>query len=319
MSVETLTADAQFYASSVLKDSRKALSDAKDAITNIGYTQVFFNAQPLPTPPASDLDLTPPTLSAVDLTLPAEPSSSPNYQDIGVIDPGLAPALVAIQPTYTPPTKPSQLADFQDTAPTINLSVAFPDPPSSLSTLIDAPLLPVRTEPAVPQVTLPSFGAIAPANTTVAPTGLDLIFQNAYASAAPSTITMVNGYVDAMLAKYNPQYAAQMAAIEAQLTKYLAGGTGLNVAVENAIYERARTKNSAEANRVRDTAYVEAAARGFTIPSGALMSAMQQARQAGADNNAQATREIVVMQAEMEQRNLQFAVTTSTVHIRQCL
>ncbi|MCU9611831.1 hypothetical protein OEK97_28405, partial [Escherichia coli] len=53
------------------------------------------------------------------------------------------------------------------------------------------------------------------------------------------------------------------------------------------------------------------AARGFTLPTGALTSALQQARQAGADNNAQAARDIVVLQAELEQKNLQFAITTS--------
>ena len=124
-------------------------------------------------------------------------------------------------------------------------------------------------------------------------------------------VTMIDGYVDSMLHKYNPEYATQMAAIEAQLTKYLEGGTGLNAAVENAIYERARSKNNAESLRVRDAALSDAAARGFTMPTGALMSAMQLARQSGADNNARAASEIVVMQAEMEQKNLQFAVTTS--------
>ena len=159
---------------------------------------------------------------------------------------------------------------------------------------------------------LPAFTAVTPTDTTVAPTNLDTTFGNAYSGAAPSMVTMVNGYVDAMLTQRNPQYNAQMAAIEAQLTKYLAGGTGLNAAVENAIYARAQSKNDAEARRVRDAAYAEAASRGFTLPSGALMSAMQTARQAGADNNAKAATEITVLQAEMEQKNLQFAVTTST-------
>ena len=62
---------------------------------------------------------------------------------------------------------------------------------------------------------------------------------------------------------------------------------------------------------MRDQAFADAAARGFTIPNGAMLAASQQARQAAADNNAAAAREIVVMQAEMEQKNLQFDVTTS--------
>ena len=117
--------------------------------------------------------------------------------------------------------------------------------------------------------------------------------------------------MDAELAKSNPQFHSQMAAIEAQLTKYLAGGTGPNAAVEDAIYSRARGKNDAESRRTQDAAWGSAADRGFTLPDGALYSALQVARQGGADNNARQANEIVVMQAEMEQKNLQFAVTQS--------
>jgi len=42
-----------------------------------------------------------------------------------------------------------------------------------------------------------------------------------------------------------------------------------------------------------------------------VVAGLRLSRQAAADNNAAASREIVVMQAEMEQKNLQFAVTTS--------
>jgi hypothetical protein len=151
-----------------------------------------------------------------------------------------------------------------------------------------------------------------------APTDHKEQFQAAYQGAAPSFIAMLDGQVDAMLAKFNPRYAEQMGRIETQLATYLQGGTGLAPAVENAIYERARSKSSAEIRRVSDAAYSEAAARGFTLPTGALMASLQTARQAGSDNNAAAAREIVVIQAEMEQKNLQFAVSTSA-NLRQTM
>ncbi len=163
-----------------------------------------------------------------------------------------------------------------------------------------------------PEYSVPDFTVQAPQFTKAEPTDLDKTSWAAYREASSEFITVINGYVDSQLAKYNPQYHIQMAAIEAQLTKYLQGGTGLKPEVEDAIYSRSRSKNDAEARRVRDQALNDAATRGFTLPTGALMSAMQQARQAGADNNNKAATEIVVMQAEMEQKNLQFAVTTST-------
>jgi hypothetical protein len=135
--------------------------------------------------------------------------------------------------------------------------------------------------------------------------------ETGYRSASPLMIRTLESEMDLQLAKINPQYATQLAGIEAQLAKYMNGGTGLNHAVENAIYERSKSKVNAETIRVQGDALKAAARRGFTLPDGALMSAMQQARQAGADNNAKASVEIAVMQAEIEQKNLQFAVSTS--------
>lgn len=124
-------------------------------------------------------------------------------------------------------------------------------------------------------------------------------------------VSALQGHMDAMLATYNPLYHTQMARIEAQLQTYLDGGTGLNAEVETAIYERSRSRQSAEARRAADAAWEETASRGFTVPGGAVLASLRRSRQAAADNNAAASREIVVMQAEMEQKNLQFAVSTS--------
>lgn len=313
MTVASLITEAQTRTTQLTDNAQTALDSAISAVENMGYSITTFSGASLPSSPASQISLVPPTLVPVTLNLPSEPGAAPIYQDISAITLDAAPVLTAAEPAITMPTDPSQLAQFSGSAPSITTSFVFPNPPSELTNpLIAAPTLTEREEPTAPQVMLPVFGAVAPTDNTVAPTNLDTTFANAYASAAPSTITMVNGYVDAMLAQRNPQYATQMAAIEAQLTRYLAGGTGLNAAVENAIYARAQSKNDAEARRVRDAAYAEAAKRGFTLPSGALMSAQQTARQAGADNNAKAATEITVLQAEMEQKNLQFAVTTST-------
>lgn len=313
MSVATLISEAQGRTTLLTNQAQTALNSAVSAVENMGYSITTFSGATLPAAPAAQISLTTPTLPAVTLNLPGEPGPAPNYQDISAIEPGDVPTLGATVPEITLPTDPSQLAAFSGSAPSITTSFVFPNPPSELTNpLIAAPTLATHVEPTAPQVMLPAFTAVAPTDTTVAPTNLDTTFGNAYSGAAPSMVTMVNGYVDAMLTQRNPQYNAQMAAIEAQLTKYLAGGTGLNAAVENAIYARAQSKNDAEARRVRDAAYAEAASRGFTLPSGALMSAMQTARQAGADNNAKAATEITVLQAEMEQKNLQFAVTTST-------
>jgi hypothetical protein len=312
MTVETLIGDARVYAAELTAKAESAMGDAIALAGAVGYSIPNYAIATMPTLPAASIDTTLPTLMDATMEVPPEPGAAMVFQDIPAINAGVAPTMTATLPTITLPTDPSQLATFTGTAPAINTSFVFPDPPSELmNPTFTAPTLPDRVAPDAPQILLPSFTAVAPVDSTVAPTNLDTVFGNSYASAAPGMQAAISGYVDSMLAKYNPQYATQMAAIEAQLTKYLQGGTGLNAAAENAIYERSKGKANAEALRVRDQAINDAAARGFTLPNGALLSAIQQARQGGADNNARAAAEIVAMQAEMEQKNLQFAVTTS--------
>lgn len=309
---EQLIADARAYAATVVDDARDALDDAMNMVRDIGYAYPNYNDVTLPDEPVQSLDLTPPTLVDVTLDLPAEPENTLVFQDISEIEPGTAPEFTETAPTITLPTQPNQLAAFQGVAPTINTDIEFPDPPDELlNPLIPAPVLADRDEPTAPQVLLPVFEGVMPEDTTEAPTNLDATFADAYRDMAPSTVAMLDGYVDAMLAKFNPQFHTQMAALEAKLTTYLEGGTALSPEVETAIYERARDKTMAEARRVQDAARQDAADRGFTLPPGALSAALQGARQAAADNNARAAQDIAIKQAELEQQNVQFAITTS--------
>lgn len=317
--IDTLISDARSYVASTIEDADLALYNAQLAAMQVGYDDPEFTPVTLPDTPPSAIDYTLPTFDTITLELPSEPTDTLLFQDISDIELGTVPTLTAVAPTITLPNTPNQLPDFTQVAPTINTSFAFPEPPSELTNpLITEPTLTERTEPTKPQVLLPGFTAVAPTDTTTAPDDLEGDFDAAYRNAAPSTIAMVDGYVDAMMAKYNPRYAEQMAAIETQLATYMAGGTGLNTAVENQIYERARDKNNSEANRQQAALWADAAARGHTRPPGSLLAASQKARQDAADLNAAAAREIVVMQAEMEQKNLQFAVTQSA-NLRQTM
>ena len=319
MPVANLITSAQGYAGTVTTQASSALNAATSLVSAIGYIQPNFTPVTLPKAPPATLGLTVPVLADVALDLPAEPSATLTFQDISAIEAGAAPVLLASLPTLTMPTEPAQLAAFLQAAPGLNTAIVFPEPPSVLmNPMIEAPVLPERVSPVAPQVSLPVFGALVPVDNSVAPDDLEGSFRAAYRDAAPNTIAMLNGYVDAQLAKYNPRYHEQMAAIEAQLTVYLAGGTGLKPAVEDAIYSRARERNDEEAQRMRNAAYADAAQRGFTIPDGALMAAVARARQAGANNNLKASSDIVVMQAELEQKNLQFAVTQSA-NLRQTM
>jgi len=306
----TLITEARSYAATMLADADAAVSSAISAVESVGAPMLSYSWAALPAQPTVLAAMVPPTLAGVTLDLPTQPTGSLVFQDIPAITTGASPEFTAVPPTPGSFSTPSQLAAFQATLPSIDLSASFPSAPSLI--VPEAPTMMDYVIPTAPTTVMPSFNGAKPADIGNAPSNLDTALNTAYHTAAPEFITMVNGYVDAELTKLNPEFHSQMGKIEAQISTYLAGGTGLNAAVEDAIYSRARSKNDAEARRVRDQSLNDAAARGFTMPTGAMLSSTQQARQAGADNNAKAAAEIVVMQAEMEQKNLQFAVTTST-------
>ncbi len=288
-----------------------ALAAAQGAVASVGFNEVTWTPIVNPLPPETDELPTLPNLEAAVLNLPNAPGNAPTLQDIGSINIGALPSNQAEKPTFNFGNTPSGLPDAP-IKPEVNTDFIFPTVPSALSN--DVPLLAefaTHVVPFKPELTIPTFSATDPTAPDAPPRDGELIMSRNYSSMSLVMAQNVEGYVTDYITRHSPNYFTQMTAIEAQLAKYLQGGTGLKPEVEDAIYSRARGKNDAEARRVRDQAMNDAAARGFTLPTGALMSAMQQARQAGADNNAKAASEIVVMQAEMEQKNLQFAVTTT--------
>lgn len=312
MTVETITADSQKYASGVMTQAGAALTAAAAAVQNVGWTGFFYNPPPGPAAPTLPDQLALPTFADIGLDLPAEPGDTLALQDISAIQLGTVPTFDTTAPTISLPNLPAALPGFTAVLPAINTNLAFPDVPAALANpVVDAPNIVERTAPVKPTVTLPGFEGIVPTDEPAAPTDLRGTFESAKAIERTATLAVMDAQVDAWLAKFNPQLTTQMAVIEAQLTAYLAGGTGMSAVVENAIYERSRSKQSAETRRTRDAAARDAAKRGHTLPPGVLVTLDLQARQAGADNLAASAREIVVQAAEWEQKNLQFAVDRS--------
>ena len=224
---------------------------------------------------------------------------------------GEAPENTAVKPTFEKPQVPSALAEFSADLPSLG-DITVPPAPSALSSLdITPPELTQITVPVVPKVVLPEFMATAPDLNIQAPSDYAERFASDYAGMSVSMRGALNAEVDAQLAKMNPEYHAQMAKLEDKLSRFMEGGTALPVAVEQALFNRARDKTNGEYLKTRDTIFKEGAKRGFTIPAGAQFSALAQARQAAGDNNARAAMDIAVKQAELEQQNIQFAVTQS--------
>lgn len=247
-------------------------------------------------------------------------------------DPGDFPALLPM-PGYTTPTDadrtllgsqpaqenfptPNEAPTLQAVLPDI-ARIEVPDEPPALSDIvIEMPTLSDVVAPVMPKVALPAFDTVTPDTTLDDPGNLAEQFRLDFADQGNALRAGLEGAIDAQLAKINPRFAEQMAALEERLAKMVGGGTALPADVESAIWARAADRTNADYLRLRDTAYAEGAGRGFTMPSGAVFSAVTQARQAMADANARAALEIAIKQAELEQQNIQFALAQSA-NLRQ--
>lgn len=312
--VDEILNNAKTYADRLQREATQSVTNTLSGMTHPDTVIPQVTLVDRPKITASDYhipDISVPTFEPPD---PGAylPQDADAFREISEIDLKALPEFSAEKPTITMPYKPSALDAFTLTPPSINTNFTLPNDPNIRITT--APNIVERKQPAKPSITLPSFSGAIPSAADI-PQGLDpntveaatRRIGNQYMADAVSNITpRAAAYVEEIA----PGITAVLGTSDAQLATYLRGGTGLAPAVENAIYERSRSKVDAESERVRSTILSDMANRGFTLPNGALSSAIVAARQAAADNNARAASEITVMQAEMEQKNLQFAVTT---------
>lgn len=310
MDPAALIADARNYSAQTLTQAQSALTSASSQISAIGYLvpnpqEVLVNdlQDPDPLPSAPYVDSVGPDVSTT-------PPDAPDYEGIDWnLRDAAEPRLDARRPTLSTPSRPSSLAGFGQSAPTITTDAQFPDAPEFIEP--PAPTLRERAEPTKPQINLPEFNGQMPQAPGAPPDDMPEQLEALHLRAHPRMAAVIDAQADAYMDSINPEFRPALAAAEAQLAKYLEGGTALKPAVEDAIYERARDKAAAEYERTHSAAWAVAAARGFTMPDSTATAAMLYSRQGLADNMARTGVEIAVKQAEMEQENLKFAVTTS--------
>jgi hypothetical protein len=88
----------------------------------------------------------------------------------------------------------------------------------------------------------------------------------------------------------------------------LNGGAGIPPAVEQQIWDRARSRELELANQNVDNATNEWAARGFALPPGALINRVQQAQQDYIDKAATVSRDTAIKNIEIQVENVRFAI-----------
>lgn len=86
------------------------------------------------------------------------------------------------------------------------------------------------------------------------------------------------------------------------------GGTGIAPAVEDQIWQRGRDRVIADSARVESQTLNEFAARGLTLPAGAMASRLQEVRFGQLLKTQELSRDVAIKQADIEVDNLRFAV-----------
>lgn len=214
------------------------------------------------------------------LTLPALPAE-PTLDTVAPLDAGTAPEFSAtpadVDLSIAPPAPFSQDLPLEPALNTITLPDAV-----TLATP-DAPDLVGINLPSVPALNLPIFSATVPDAPLAPDVGSFSFAETTYTSELLTSLrTILKTWVDG-------------------------AATGIAAAVEQAIWNRARERESLNASRKVREVSREFARRGFSKPQGALSVALNDALQELQHRDAELSRDVAIKQADLEQSNRRFA------------
>lgn len=259
------------------------------ALETIGYLQgINFspNAGPIPEPPRLDSTVT------VDLDLPlisptsfgALTSNLPDRPELDVVGDLSLPEIPDFTPSITSfnlPNAPAWSAPGEEPAPPELDTVLLPAEPDT--TLPEVPTLEELNIPVFGGLALPTFDDTEP---TFEGTALPGILQWA-----------------------EPVYESEI--LDEVLTKIRllwSGGSGLPAAVEQAMVERAMSREDEIANREIDAVSEEFSARGYTMPSGVQAARVDELRQNLALKKLDLNRTLTIEFAKWQIENVRIAI-----------
>lgn len=253
--------------------------------------------------------------SLQDFTVPDVPLSL-TYDfdtDVGTFAPPTAPSRVI--PDFVSPDSP---ADVTIVEPILDLSQvpALPSPPPEM--VYSVPDRPDISLPTAPDVTVvldelvvpemdpytlpdvPTFYELdLPEPPTIVIPEFDVErpeFQEVVIDNAPFVFNEV------------PYDETQLDVIKAKVNVMLQGGTGLDAATEQALFDRARGRDDILTDKAVSEVYEEFASRGFSEPDGRVFNRLNRARQDAQNRQATSGREIYIQAQTVEIENLRFAI-----------
>lgn len=209
----------------------------------------------------------------------------------------------------------SSPSDFTETAPTFTIDSVFEAAPEvtlpEAPTLIfgEAPEVPVIGEVAIPDVptyTMPNAPTLLSVGTATL-NDADFREDQHEALLAAPTLTLVSPtpYSYTQSEEYT---SSLLAALKDKMGARLQGGTGLSAEVEQAIWDRARSRENSVSLGNELEVLRTSEGLGFKLPAGVTAAQLRSAQLETSSKNSSLSRDIAVKQAELEQTNMKEAI-----------
>ncbi len=264
---------------------------------NTAQTQVASFLSTLNTAAAYTVPTINVTWAGVDAPAAVAPPSSVTLDDVGYTAPTPDPGELTIDPVVISPMTFGESAPASSfpTAPTLDIGTTPTIPAVGAVAMPSAPTVTMPDTPTLLSLSIPTFAGVDLHEDWL--TKFDNIPTLSLVEPTPYSYSV------------GPEYAsALLTALQQVITTRLGGGTGLDPAVEQAIWDRARDRetkialgNEADIQRTSE-------ALGFSLPAGVVADQIRAAQQGYYDKLAGLSRDIAIKQADLEQENLKQAV-----------
>lgn len=259
---------------------------AMDTIKALQDVNFKFNAGSPPSPPNIDPN--------IDVLINLPPITPTSFGTITSTMPE-SPRLDGV-----PSVSPLNIPDFQSSIGSLNIPEpppwtapgAAPARPSTGDVVLpDSPLLVMPQMPALVEINVPSFGGLA--------------LPTFSASAPEFEATALPGILQWSEPSYHTEILDEVLGV---IRTLWSGGSGIPPAVEQAMVERALSREDMIANRELDSVAEEFSLRGFTMPTGMQAARTDQMRQDLALKKLSLNRELTIKFAEWQIENIRFGV-----------
>ena len=239
------------------------------------------------------------TVPTIDLTwesigAPATvaPPTAPTLDDVSFVEP-TAPTTPTLDPVTINPIEFTEVAPTTSfpTAPTLSYGATPTIPAVGAITLPSAPTVTLPSVPTKLALSIPTFGGVDLHEDWL--TKFDNIPVLSLVEPTPYSYSLGPEYASALLDN-----------LKATLSSRLSGGTGLDPAVEQAIWDRARSRETSIALANEADILRTSEALGFPLPAGVIAAQTRDAQKNYYDKLSGLSRDVAIKQAELEQENM---------------